>query len=70
MDNVGREFKEELIDTRLLNWSHIEYRYCGRYMSDLRFEKHFQMYELLLADVVELMPTKEQESVGSIRFFL
>ena len=30
-------------------------------MSDLRFEKHFQIYELQLFDIVELLPTQEQE---------
>ncbi|MCK9336129.1 MAG: hypothetical protein M0Q99_12555, partial [Candidatus Cloacimonetes bacterium] len=28
IDNLGREFKEELIDRKILNWKKIEYRYC------------------------------------------
>lgn len=62
IDNIGREFKEELIDTGILDWSQITYRYCGRHISDLSYGEHFQIYELLLADVVELIPTKEQEA--------
>ncbi len=60
IENVGREFKEELLDTGILSWDKITYRYCGRHMTELRFEEHFQIYELLLADVVELIPTSEQ----------
>lgn len=61
IDNVTREFKEELIDAGILDWDNISYRYCGRHITELKFGDHFQMYELLLADVVELLPTKEQE---------
>lgn len=60
VDNVGREFKEELIEPGILNWKQITYRYCGRHITDLKFGDHFQIYELLLADVVELIPTQEQ----------
>lgn len=60
IENVGREFREELIDTGILSWKKISYRYCGRHMTELRFEEHFQIYELLLADIVELIPTTEQ----------
>jgi len=61
IENLSREFKEELIDTGILSWSQIKYRFCGRHMTELRFGEHFQIYELLLADVVELIPTSEQE---------
>lgn len=60
--NVGREFREELVDTGILAWDRIEYRYCGRHMTDLQFEHHFQTYELLLADIVELLPSSSQLS--------
>lgn len=60
--DVGREFKEELIESGILNWTHIQYRFCGRHMTELKFEEHFQIYEMLLADVVELLPTNEQEA--------
>ena len=31
-------------------------------MTELKFGEHFQIYELLLADVVELIPSPEQEA--------
>lgn len=61
VDNLCREFNEELVKTGIVNWSQITYRFCGRHMTEIKFKNHFQSYELLLADVVELMPTKEQE---------
>lgn len=60
--NLGREFKEELIEKGIVNWSQITYRFCGRHITDLHLGSHFQCYELLLADVVELVPTPEQEA--------
>lgn len=62
IDNLSREFREELIDTGILDWKQITYRFCGRHMTDLQLGDHFQIYELLLADVVELIPTIEQEN--------
>lgn len=59
--NLSREFREELVDTGIVDWKKITYRFCGRHMTELRFGEHFQMYELLLADVVELLPTADQE---------
>lgn len=61
LDNLGRELKEELIDTGLVAWKSVKYRFCGRHMSEVQFSEHFQSYELLLADVVEVLPTVEQE---------
>lgn len=59
--DLSREFREELIENGLLNWNQITYRICGRHITPLEYGKHFQIYELLLADVVELLPTKDQE---------
>lgn len=59
--NLSREFREELVETGIVDWKKITYRFCGRHMTELRFGEHFQMYELLLADVVELLPTADQE---------
>lgn len=61
VSDLSREFKEELVETGILDFDNIEYRYCGRHMTNIAFSRHFQCYELLLADVVELIPTKEQE---------
>ena len=61
IDNLSREFREELIEKNIVNWNQIRYRVCGRHMTTLHWGEHFQCYELLLADVVELVPTTEQE---------
>lgn len=61
VDNLGREFKEELVEKGIIAWSQITYRFCGRHMTEIRFGEHFQIYELLLADVVELILSAEQE---------
>lgn len=61
VDNLGREFNEELVKTGIVNWGKITYRFCGRHMTEVKFSDHFQIYELLLADIVELIPTEEQE---------
>lgn len=58
IDNVSREFREELGD--IVSWNKIKYRYCGRHMTELKYGDHFQCYEFLLADIVELIPTSEQ----------
>ena len=60
--NLGREFREELMEKGVVNWNQISYRFCGRHMTEVHFSDHFQCYELLLADVVELLPTPEQEA--------
>ena len=61
IDNLGREFKEELVDKGIVTWSQIKYRFCGRHMTEIQFGEHFQIYELLLADVVELILNENQE---------
>ena len=61
IDDISREFKEELIDTGILNWDSVSYRFCGRHITELKYGEHFQIYELLLADVVELLPTPNQK---------
>ena len=58
INNVSREFREELAG--VLDWTSLSYRYCGRHMTELKYGDHFCCYELLLADVVELLPTDEQ----------
>lgn len=60
--DLGREFREELMEKGIVNWNQISYRFCGRHMTEIHFSNHFQCYELLLADVVELLPTPEQEA--------
>lgn len=60
--NLEREFREELVATGILDFENIRYRYCGRHLTGIEFSRHFQCYELLLADVVELLATEEQEN--------
>ena len=60
--DLSREFKEELVEPGILPWKQIQYRVCGRYITPLEYGKHFQIYELLIADIIELIPTKEQET--------
>lgn len=62
IEDLSREFEEEIIKKGIVNWDHITYRFCGRHMTELKFGEHFQIYELLLADVVELIPSQEQEA--------
>lgn len=59
--SLEREFREELIATGILDFEKIRYRYCGRHFTSIEFSRHFRCYELLLADIVELLPTSEQE---------
>ena len=61
IDNVSREFKEELIDKGILSWNMLRYRICGRHITEIKYSDHFQIYELLLADIIEVLPTPQQE---------
>ena len=60
IDNVSREFVEEL--DGIIAWNKLKYRYCGRHITALKYSDHFQCYEVLLADIVELLPTSEQRA--------
>lgn len=62
LENLSREFKEELVDKQIINWKKIKYKTCGRHVTEIIYSKHFQIYELLLADVVEIMLTPKQET--------
>ena len=64
LNNLTREFKEEIFNTRILeqeSFGTLTYTYYGRHMTDFRYGEHFQCYEILLADVVETELTEEQE---------
>lgn len=62
VNDLSRKFIEELIEKGIADWNQITYRFCGRHITELQFSEHFQIYELLLADIVELLPTAEQEN--------
>ena len=58
-----REFCEELIATGILskdNFRYIDYNLIETVENGIRFSDHFQCYEYLIADIVELRPTVEQ----------
>lgn len=60
-----REFYEELVDTNILPESvfrHIKYDRVRRRYSNLRYSEWAQSHEILIADIVELIPTEEQLS--------
>ena len=59
--NLSREFKEEMIKTGIVDFDHIEYRYCGRHFTDVQYSRFFDCFELLLADIIEFIPNNEQE---------
>lgn len=61
LSNLSREFNEELVKSGIVDFTHIEYRYCGRHFTEILYSRYFQCYELLMADVVELILTKTQE---------
>lgn len=61
INNLSREFREEVIESSALDWNEISYRFCGRHMTKLNYSDHFQIYELLLADIVEVLLKKDQE---------
>lgn len=63
VSDLSREFSEELIKTNILDktvFNEIRYRYVGRHMTEI-IRTSFKPYELLLADIVELELTAEQE---------
>ncbi|MBQ6849531.1 MAG: hypothetical protein IJN77_00655 [Oscillospiraceae bacterium] len=62
-DNLSREFKEEILWDNLdtgAAFDEITYRYCGRHYTNIA-PNISGTYELLLADIVELVLNKEQE---------
>ena len=64
IEDLSREFKEELFDKGILEqdgFGELNYTYCGRHMTVLIYGEHFQCYELLLADVLHVELTIEQE---------
>lgn len=64
IQNLSREFREELISTGILRGTEFDilaYSECGRHFTELHFSEHFQCYELLMADIVELHLTAAQE---------
>lgn len=64
VDNLSREFREELIETGILPedvFGSIKYSYVGRYYNGVKFTPHFSCYELLMGDVVTLIANETQQ---------
>lgn len=60
-----REFYEELVDTKILPvtlFRHVKYDRVRRRYSKLRYSKWAKCHEILISDIVELIPTDEQLS--------
>jgi hypothetical protein len=60
---VWREFYEELVQPGLLPFEpfkHIACDFIGRRIEPMRYSEYAQAYELLIADIFELLPTVEQ----------
>nr|WP_317914681.1 hypothetical protein [Carnobacterium maltaromaticum] len=67
--DLSREFVEEIFFTGILNkdtFGKLSYNYCGRHMTNVEFGNIFKIYELLLADVVEVQLSHEQEELFRI----
>lgn len=56
IDNLSREFIEEIFNADILereDFGNLAYSYCGRHISNIE-KKAFGLYELLLADIIEI----------------
>lgn len=65
IDNLSREFIEEIFKTGILKkdvFGNLIYSYCGRHMTNIE-KTAFGMYELLLADIVEVDLTHTQKKL-------
>lgn len=59
-----REFKEELLDTGILDaaiFQQINHKHIRRYSKPLSWSEHFSCYEILIYDIFELIPNEEQK---------
>lgn len=64
--DLSREFIEEIFSTGILdkdNFGTLSYNYCGRHMTNVEYGNIFETYELLLADIVEVQLSDEQEEL-------
>lgn len=66
INNLSREFDEELFSTNILDketFGDLSYKYCDRHITDVEYGNFFDCYELLLADIVEVILNDEQEQL-------
>lgn len=65
IDDLSREFKEEIFKAGILkqeDFGTLNYRYCGRHMTDIK-QSPVGRFEILLADIVEVDLTDNQEEL-------
>ena len=65
IDDLSREFIEEIFNTSILKrdmFSDFSYSYCGRHISNIE-KTAFGLYELLLADIIEVDLTNNQKKL-------
>lgn len=63
-DAPWREFQEELISTSIIpsnSFPYIFHEYQGRVVDKIRFSPYADSFEIIMADIYELLPTREQE---------
>lgn len=64
-DSPWREFQEELIATGLVsseNFPHIMHNYLRREVDPIRYSEYADSLEILVADIYELIPNRDQEN--------
>ena len=62
--SANREFKEELLETGILDkelFDDVSYKHLKRVIKTLRWSEFHQCYEVLIYDIMELLPSNEQE---------
>ncbi|MGE8057039.1 hypothetical protein ACQKOD_24630 [Bacillus mycoides] len=63
--SANREFIEELIDTNILPLNHfhkLNYQFVKQIPNSIAYEKRFNCYQILIADIYELILNDEQEA--------
>ena len=66
IDDLSREFVEEIFSTNILDknkFGDLSYKYCGRHMTNVKYGNVFNHYELLLADIIEVRLSHNQEEL-------
>jgi len=62
--SANREFIEELISTKILSgetFRNIDYKLIKRFAKHLKYSKYHKCYEVLIYDIVELIPNDKQK---------
>ena len=62
--SADREFCEELLKPEILDkdvFRHIKYKHVTRISKNLKWSEHFSCHEILIYDILELLPTERQK---------